>query len=348
MADVLRARDLRTVLDVAHTIGAAEDLASFRQTVLETAPRLVQGDVHGYNEVPPRRVRPLILMDSYPTTDAWWDAVVRLSEEHPLVLHYIATRDTDARAISDLMSRRRFLGSAFYRDVLSHAAGRDQLAVSMIGGDGLVIGLAVNRLSGGFSARDHAMYDAIRPFLVQGYQATIERGYRRMVASALGAAADAVEQPVVLVGRQHRVEHLTPGAAELIGTTEPHVGGRLPEPLASWLLEQESRVIPRPLTNGRYQARLVRGVSDGIDAIVLAPPAGALTLAALRALGLTGREAEVLALVAEGKSNAQAGRALGVAPATVAKHLQHVNEKLGATSRTDAVARARTLVAARN
>ena len=54
---------------------------------------------------------------------------------------------------------------------------------------------------------------------------------------------------------------------------------------------------------------------------------------------LTGREREVLALVAEGLTNATIARRLWVAESTVAKHLQQAYAKLGVHSRTAAIAR---------
>ena len=58
---------------------------------------------------------------------------------------------------------------------------------------------------------------------------------------------------------------------------------------------------------------------------------------------LTVREAEVLALVAEGRSNRDIGRELFLSEATVKSHLVHIFTKLGVGSRTAAVARARDL-----
>lgn len=49
------------------------------------------------------------------------------------------------------------------------------------------------------------------------------------------------------------------------------------------------------------------------------------------------REREVLRLVRDGLTNAQVARRLGVAEATVAKHLEHVCGRTGARSRTQAV-----------
>ena len=62
--------------------------------------------------------------------------------------------------------------------------------------------------------------------------------------------------------------------------------------------------------------------------------------AALEALGLTAREAEVLLWVAQGKSNAEISTILGAAENTVKKHLQNIFEKLGIESRNAATVRA--------
>jgi ATP/maltotriose-dependent transcriptional regulator MalT len=56
---------------------------------------------------------------------------------------------------------------------------------------------------------------------------------------------------------------------------------------------------------------------------------------------LTGRELEVLQLLAMGRSNQQIARQLVVTVETVKKHVSHILEKLGVASRTEAVACAR-------
>ena len=67
------------------------------------------------------------------------------------------------------------------------------------------------------------------------------------------------------------------------------------------------------------------------DAASVAPPA------------LSPREHEVLALVAEGRSNPEIARALYIGEATVKTHLLHAFEKLGVNDRTRAVTRAMEL-----
>jgi LuxR family maltose regulon positive regulatory protein len=64
------------------------------------------------------------------------------------------------------------------------------------------------------------------------------------------------------------------------------------------------------------------------------------TLDAARQLpaGLTGREAEVLALVAEGQSNKQIARALDLSPFTVKRHVANILNKTATASRTEVAA----------
>ena len=61
---------------------------------------------------------------------------------------------------------------------------------------------------------------------------------------------------------------------------------------------------------------------------------------AARQFGLTRREYEVLCRIAEGKSNAEIGEAIGAATRTVDKHVEHIFDKLAVKTRTAAVARA--------
>lgn len=83
------------------------------------------------------------------------------------------------------------------------------------------------------------------------------------------------------------------------------------------------------------EAALAPGVSSRLDASLSGSER------------LTVREAEVLSLVAEGRSNRDIGRALFLSEATVKSHLVHIFSKLAVGSRTAAVARARELGAIR-
>jgi LuxR family maltose regulon positive regulatory protein len=89
-----------------------------------------------------------------------------------------------------------------------------------------------------------------------------------------------------------------------------------------------------------YLAALVRACGQPDTA---PPPGRAVGAAAGLIEPLTGRELEVLRLMAAGRSNQRIARDLVVALDTVKKHVTHVLGKLGAANRTEAVARARQL-----
>jgi len=65
--------------------------------------------------------------------------------------------------------------------------------------------------------------------------------------------------------------------------------------------------------------------------------------AAIRSLGVTARESEILALLASGQSNKQLARTLGISPNTVKTHLARLYEKLEAGNRIQAIEKARWL-----
>lgn len=65
--------------------------------------------------------------------------------------------------------------------------------------------------------------------------------------------------------------------------------------------------------------------------------------AAIRALGLSPRECEILEALTAGESNKELARRLGISPNTVKTHIARVYEKLGVQRRVQAIEKARLL-----
>lgn len=65
--------------------------------------------------------------------------------------------------------------------------------------------------------------------------------------------------------------------------------------------------------------------------------------AALKSLGISGRELEVLEALADGQSNKEIGRTLGISPNTVKTHIAKLYAKLQVNGRVRAIEEARTL-----
>ena len=72
----------------------------------------------------------------------------------------------------------------------------------------------------------------------------------------------------------------------------------------------------------------------------VSPTVASKLVARMTRVQVTPQEMRVLRQVAEGKSNREIGECLFISEATVKIHLSHLFEKLGAASRTDAVAKA--------
>jgi DNA-binding CsgD family transcriptional regulator len=75
-----------------------------------------------------------------------------------------------------------------------------------------------------------------------------------------------------------------------------------------------------------------------IAAPVVLPGGQSGTTDPATAAGLTAREAEVLRLLAEGRTDREIGDALSISPRTVGVHVTNLLAKLGVETRTGAVA----------
>lgn len=85
---------------------------------------------------------------------------------------------------------------------------------------------------------------------------------------------------------------------------------------------------------GHRELVLMQMLSPHLEGLVRAtvPPATSRTDV------LTGRQLQILRQVAQGLTNRDVGRALGISEATVRKHLEHSYQRLGVLSRAEAVA----------
>jgi DNA-binding CsgD family transcriptional regulator len=115
---------------------------------------------------------------------------------------------------------------------------------------------------------------------------------------------------------------------------EPYEAARARARLAEVLLAAGDRDADEVLAAARTVALGLRATPFLAVLDRLAPHPGART-------DLTPREAEVLALVAEGRSNGEIGRALFISTKTASVHVSNILAKLGAASRGEAVALAR-------
>ncbi len=118
-------------------------------------------------------------------------------------------------------------------------------------------------------------------------------------------------------------------------------------PMVLKLLPDVRHVAPEFVTtilnagHKRYAIYDLPGQSKDVKAVV--PPASPSSTLDTLVEPLTGREIEVLRVIASGQSNKEAAGTLYVTVGTVKKHLSNIFGKLGVNSRTQAIANARDL-----
>jgi DNA-binding CsgD family transcriptional regulator len=215
----------------------------------------------------------------------------------------------------------------------------------------LVFGIAVNRSGKDFSERDRLLLNLLRPHLVQAYQNAESVTELRRDSALLRQALEESDLGVISLTNKGRVQFCTEQAQRWLSEYfEPSRWlDRLPESLQRWVEHQQSLLskhddVPPPRqplilerSGKRLMVRLMDHSKDG-RLLILEEQTFEFSEELLGPLGLTRREAQVLLWVARGKTDKEVAVLLYVSPRTVKKHLEHIYEKLGVKSRTEAVA----------
>ncbi len=107
---------------------------------------------------------------------------------NPLISHYRATGSGAAVKISDFLSQRQFHQLGLYAEFYRYIPVEHQIAISMLGPDGEVTGVALNRERAGFTETDRAVLGLLRAPLMA---ALLRARNRHRAHSALSATAPA-------------------------------------------------------------------------------------------------------------------------------------------------------------
>jgi DNA-binding CsgD family transcriptional regulator len=215
----------------------------------------------------------------------------------------------------------------------------------------LSIGFHRSRRS--FTERDRAILKILIPHLQVAYRnaqqySEVQRQQRLQ--------SRALEQlNIVTLNVTGRVQMMSASAADLLQHyfKEEWTGNSktLPDALSSWVQasirlpypEVITPILPFKLEKNGQQLEVQLLCDFGAEQHLLVLSEKTVQFSSqkhLRAIGLSQREAEVLALVAAGKTNAQISEQLVISVKTVKKHLENSFVKLGARNRVDAVNKA--------
>ncbi|MQS11255.1 response regulator transcription factor [Streptomyces kaniharaensis] len=171
---------------------------------------------------------------------------------------------------------------------------------------------------------------------------------------ALHAAVGDVDQALEVLAGQ-RVDVVVYGAGESAADTERALGRLLDRGARVVVLSRQERPgememylnsgVSAYLTEdaaGECLCPVIRGLTADRERVyIMASRSGLGWMAGQRGGQLSGREREVMGLVANGLSNSDIAGRLCISPGTVKRHLRNVFVKLNAVSRIDAVNKAR-------
>jgi DNA-binding CsgD family transcriptional regulator len=350
----LRTRDFQAILRLLEGVYAATDLDAFAAHVTRELPTVVRCDLATYNELnhDSRRIRWLLHGADKLIPDAERIFVDRM-HENPVVMHNYRRRRSPPVKTTDFVSQRQFRQRGIYTDFYGPLRLEHVMVAKLPSEPSLSVAVATLRSGSDFTERERRILHTLQPHLIQAYRNAEFLADRRHEVMLLQQGIDALGLGLIVLGADQRIGAISMQArlwlAAYFGVTEPQMT-KLPDALWTWLRRQASPAAngretsaPRaPLVVERDDRRLVARVLSGSGErlIVLEEQRTALRPTDLRTLGLTPREAEVLAWVALGKTNGDTGAILGISARTVQHTLERIYGKLGVHTRAAAAARA--------
>lgn len=336
----LSANDVHRVLDFVGEAHGAGDLDELRRFLPVGLSELIRTDYASYNEVGSDGVVYATVIHPEVDDVQLYDGWARYAHQNPLMSHYARTRDGRAYRFSDVADQRELdrleLFSEFYRSL----GVRHQIAFTLPSPPHLTFGLALSRGGRNYSDRDRDVLNLTRPHLIQAYRNVQARERAADLIEALRRGVDAGGEAIAIVdaGQLSFVSQAARGFLLALGwqdggappqaLLEPGPTGRLWDPLL--IRNDGGNTIVRRLPSGSRESFVV----------VFERPRTELTEIALRSLGLSPRESEVLRLLARGQSTGSIATQMQISPRTVHKHTERIHAKLGTHDRAQAIATA--------
>jgi DNA-binding CsgD family transcriptional regulator len=350
-------RDYRAAFDVMHAVSDADTPESFAQAALAGLATLVSSEITSLNEVEPSAGRFEFWSNpvDVPLPAGGQEMLARHSAGHPLIAAFAASGDGSAFKISDFATVEEWRANPLYDGFYRPLGVEYQMSIALTAPRPTVVAFAMNRGTHDFDERDRAVLNLVRPHLAQSWRNTRERARLTALLSASAEALDRAGSGVILIG--DRTIEVTDGALLEVYRYfgRPSIESVLPSTVMRWIARQQARIargndeLLRPLSavlgDRRLVLRYLPGGPQRPDAVLTQQSEVDFVEPRLAVVGLSPREAEVLALVRTGASNAQIAVRLHVAPSTVKKHLDTIYRKLGVSGRMRAVAAAAEILA---
>lgn len=345
-AGSLGASEVQAALALAADLAACGSPADLEAALLEL-PSLVGAEYVGAGEVRRRvgdgeiGVLPQITSPYVFEADALADWAAHM-HQHPVFALQLVQPNPEVQSYTDFVSarewRKRGIYSAYRRLGL-----RGELSLHLAWDSRRTACLTVHRIDRPFGVRERALLDTLAPHLRAAYGRLEQNQEAARWQAALERGLEQAGACVLMVHAEGEILAADAGAeAVLLRWFGAGTGvDRLPAELGEWFAEaQGAGRVPRFVrarTDRRLEARLAGGSAEGLLLVLqerrIGPPDPAELIGALP---VTRRQAEVLALLGQGCSDAEIAHRLGISVRTVGHHVEHILDRLGVSNRTAA------------
>jgi len=350
----LSQRSIAPLLEFIRSLYVLREREAFISHLLISLPKLIPADVASFNEADPTTHRSRTWMNPTdpltPENIRTWNS---LMHEHPYVAHQTrSARPRPVVRVSELTSGSEFARTAIYNELLYPLGLEKQLLMAFPSRRMPVGGAGLYRHRRDFSEEEHFAIGLLHPHLLQAHE-NAERMTRVFDdLAALERGVEELQRGVVCLTLEGAVRRATVLARTWLRTYFPgrSTGSeRLPDALHRWVAEHLRRLNAAEDIVSPARAFIVEGKRRLVIRLVLDQSAPLLLLheegielapEPLQSLGLSRREAEVLAWVAQGKTNPEVALILGLSARTVQTHVDRIFRKLGVETRTAAAAAA--------
>ena len=250
--------------------------------------------------------------------DPYW----RRRDSHPVCSYRERTGDwTTAHTVSEFASQRVFRQTAFWDEVYRYEGINYRLDIGLPPQEGVTRVFIFVHGTRDFGDRERLLLQLLEPHL-ERHAREVEA--RQAAVDALSAVEDARDHAgdIVLATARGTIEFASPRSRALLGRYFGVTNGAVPEAILTGTT----------VTSVDEGSLTIRPARVG-DLVVLL-----LAEKDVRSQRLTPRQREVLSALASGQTDAEIAEHLGVARATVSKHLEAIYERLGVHNRTSAAA----------
>lgn len=274
--------------------------------------------------------------------------------QHPIMRLYEVGKDDGVHMISDFLSEEEFHKLDIYKTIFGPVGLEDTLSFVLQSSRDRKIFYTINS-STRFGERDRAIARIIQPHLMQAFENVLAFTDAKAMASLSTHAFRSGSHGLILADFSGRIIHASKLASDhlthaVTGNAADHApfatNESLPPRLFAWLDRMDrspGTTAPQLEIEFPGLSLVFRGaVVDGQHWIIASQEQQiAVLVKSLRdTYLLSARQADVLLWLSRGKSNQDIATILDISDRTVAKHVEHLYEKLGVENRLSATRKA--------